>query len=122
MRLEQKSRADHRLMFLPDATDGEIALAYERSRALVFPSLAEGFGLPLVEARTRGCPVIASALPSFRELADEGTFLFEDASSLERLIRVHALAPSRLTSTAMPTFTWSESGRSLMRAVEGVAA
>ncbi len=39
------------------------------AEALLFPSLAEGFGYPLVEALSLGVPVIASGLPAFREIA-----------------------------------------------------
>jgi glycosyltransferase involved in cell wall biosynthesis len=38
------------------------------ARALLFPSLVEGYGLPLVEALQVGTPVIASDLPVFREI------------------------------------------------------
>jgi glycosyltransferase involved in cell wall biosynthesis len=47
-------------------SDEELAWCYDRAFALVFPSLYEGFGLPVVEAQSRGCPVVASqsrALP-----------------------------------------------------------
>jgi glycosyltransferase involved in cell wall biosynthesis len=40
-----------------------------RARALLFPSHAEGFGIPLVEALVAGIPVIASDLAVFREIA-----------------------------------------------------
>jgi len=39
------------------------------ARALLMPSLAEGFGLPIQEALTLGTPVIASDLPAHREIA-----------------------------------------------------
>lgn len=46
------------------------------ARALMMPSLAEGFGLPVLEARALGCPVIASDILAHREVTDTGvTFL-----------------------------------------------
>ncbi len=48
--------------------DAQIGHLMAQVRAVLFPSLAEGFGLPLVEALQHGAPVIASDLPIFREL------------------------------------------------------
>ena len=42
------------------------------ARALLMPSLAEGFGLPILEARALGCPVIASDIPAHREVMGSG--------------------------------------------------
>ncbi|MFB0610769.1 glycosyltransferase family 4 protein [Aurantiacibacter poecillastricola] len=58
--------------------DGEIASLMAGSRALLIPSLAEGFGLPLVEALEAGVPVIANDLPVFREIG-QGIPLLIDA-------------------------------------------
>jgi glycosyltransferase involved in cell wall biosynthesis len=49
-------------------SDGAVAALADRATALLFPSRAEGFGLPPVEAAARGCPVIASDLPACREV------------------------------------------------------
>jgi glycosyltransferase involved in cell wall biosynthesis len=49
--------------------DETLADHLRRARALLFPSLVEGYGLPLVEALRSGLPVIASDLPVFREIA-----------------------------------------------------
>ncbi|WP_270939259.1 glycosyltransferase family 4 protein, partial [Falsiroseomonas oryzae] len=48
--------------------DREVASLLRGARALLFPSFAEGFGLPLAEALALGVPVIASDLPSLREV------------------------------------------------------
>ncbi|SFB11856.1 Glycosyl transferases group 1 [Poseidonocella pacifica] len=48
-------------------SDGAIAALLERASGLLFPSLAEGAGLPPIEALSRGCPVISAPLPSCRE-------------------------------------------------------
>ncbi|WP_198924243.1 glycosyltransferase family 4 protein [Acidithiobacillus caldus] len=54
---------------LGPCADEEIATWLKHAQALLFPSFAEGFGLPLVEALSLGTPVIASDLPAFREAA-----------------------------------------------------
>lgn len=52
-------------------TDDKLARLFAGARALLMPSFAEGFGLPLVEALAHGTPVIASDLPVFREIAGD---------------------------------------------------
>jgi glycosyltransferase involved in cell wall biosynthesis len=49
-------------------TDPELTAHLKNARALLFPSLVEGYGLPLIEALHAGVPVIASDLPVFREI------------------------------------------------------
>jgi glycosyltransferase involved in cell wall biosynthesis len=50
-------------------SDSELTQHLLHARALLFPSFAEGFGLPLVEALRLGTPAIASPLPVFQEIA-----------------------------------------------------
>ena len=56
---------------LSDCTDEQLAEHLAGARALLFPSLIEGYGLPLVEALQTGTPVIASDLPVFREIGGD---------------------------------------------------
>lgn len=56
---------------LGHATDEEVARLIAGARALLMPSFAEGFGLPVVEAMQLGTPVICSDLPAFREIAGD---------------------------------------------------
>lgn len=53
---------------LAGLSDGAVAALLQRSRGLLFPSYAEGFGLPLIEAAALGVPVIAAPLEVFREI------------------------------------------------------
>ena len=53
---------------MPDLSDSQIAFLLGKARAFLFPSFAEGYGLPPLEAAALGCPVICSDLPIFREL------------------------------------------------------
>lgn len=56
-----------RVLFQPMCGDAHLAAWLRSTRALLFPSLVEGYGLPVVEALAAGVPVIASDLPVFRE-------------------------------------------------------
>jgi glycosyltransferase involved in cell wall biosynthesis len=111
-----------RLLTVLDGSDEELALAYARARALLFPSLAEGFGLPLVEARARGCPVIASNLPAFRELADDGVDLcpVNSTEAMAKLVLQHAAVNRRSSIPAMPAFTWGDSARQCLEVVSAL--
>lgn len=51
--------------------DNELAWLYSRSRALVFPSKYEGFGIPLLEAMAMSCPVICSRVASLGEVGGD---------------------------------------------------
>ena len=61
-------RDDSPLRELPNLTDGQITTLLTHARGLLFPSFAEGYGLPAVEAARLGCPVVASDLPVFQEV------------------------------------------------------
>jgi glycosyltransferase involved in cell wall biosynthesis len=58
----------------------EIATLYQCAEALVFPSLFEGFGMPLVEAMMSGCPITCGDNSSLPEIAGDAALIF-DASS-----------------------------------------
>lgn len=63
-------RADH-------LTDDQLAELYSAAEAAVFPSLAEGFGLPPLEAAACGCPILASDIPAHRQvLGPDGAIYF----------------------------------------------
>lgn len=121
-RVQKHPEYGNRLMILLDASDWEINLIYSRCRALVFPSLAEGFGLPLVEARALGCPVIASDLPVFVELMDEGVHIFDRFSmdSLEMRLLEHTHSDLRLSVPPMPQFSWRDSAKQCLEIMDNL--
>jgi glycosyltransferase involved in cell wall biosynthesis len=57
--------------------DKELADLYTNAIAFIYPSLSEGFGLPLLEAFKAKCPVIASDIPCFREVGDSALCYFD---------------------------------------------
>jgi glycosyltransferase involved in cell wall biosynthesis len=66
-----------RVRFLENVPDNDLVLLYNAAILFVFPSVEEGFGLPLLEAMACGVPVIASDNSSFPEIAADAAILVE---------------------------------------------
>lgn len=69
-----------RVEYLGYQTDAALTKLYRSAVALVQPSLSEGFGLTGVEAMALGTPVIASDIPIFREVYQDGAIFFDPHS------------------------------------------
>jgi glycosyltransferase involved in cell wall biosynthesis len=67
----------NRLHFSGFLTAEQLATHYRHAEALVFPSLMEGFGIPILESMSYGCPVITSARSSMPEVAGNAALLVE---------------------------------------------
>jgi glycosyltransferase involved in cell wall biosynthesis len=94
------------------SSDDELASTIAGARALLMPSFAEGFGLPVAEALQLGTPVIASDLPVFREFAGDiptyldvldgvgwmATIMGFTGDSVERERQIQAMAGYRAPS------------------------
>ncbi|SDK92031.1 glycosyltransferase family 4 protein [Pseudomonas indica] len=76
-RIRKHPEFEKRLFMFNGVNDKSLEYAYAHSRALVFPSYVEGFGLPLVEAMQRGLPAMASDIPVFREIGGEFVAYFD---------------------------------------------
>lgn len=67
---------------------GQVKQLYDRAGALIYPSTFESFGLPLIEARQAGLPVLAPELDYVRDVLDpEQTFDPESAVSIARAVK-----------------------------------
>ncbi|MDD5327098.1 MAG: glycosyltransferase family 1 protein [Phycisphaerae bacterium] len=62
---------------LRDINDEILCCLYNRALAFVYPSLYEGFGIPLLEAMSCGCPVVASCIPSTIEVTGDCPIYFD---------------------------------------------
>ncbi|WP_299193896.1 glycosyltransferase family 1 protein [uncultured Erythrobacter sp.] len=83
-------------------TDQELAELMRNASALLFPSLSEGFGLPLVEALQMGTPVIASDTPIFREIGQGMPLLLgpTDKQAWIEAVAAHAKTPVSMADRA----------------------
>ena len=67
----------NRVQLAGRVSDAELDQLYREARMLVFPSLSEGFGLPVLEAMSRGTPVICSRTGSLPEIAGDAAVLVD---------------------------------------------
>ena len=97
--------------------------------ALIFPSLCEGFGLPILEAMACGCPVITSNLSSMPEVAGQAALLIDPYSvpgiaeamtnlSLDEELRRRLIEAGRERARG---FTWEATARLTLEGLERLA-
>jgi glycosyltransferase involved in cell wall biosynthesis len=106
--------------------EAKVAL-YTRAYALLFPSTAEGFGLPIVEAQSCGCPVITTDLPPMNEVALDSAVLIDPSDEPGAAVRISAALPS--IRDLIPVgyenakrFTLERMGNDYLRAYENALA
>jgi len=114
--------------FLGYVPTADLRVLYGLARALVYPSLWEGFGLPVLEAMACGCPVVTSTVSALPEVAGGAALLVEPtateelAAAIERVwtdegLRRDLAARGRTRARA---FTWERTARETVAVYERV--
>ena len=91
-RIRESPYYSSRILMPGYVTDGQKHALYSSALAFLFPSLYEGFGLPVLEAMAHGCPVITSNVSSLPEVAGDAAILIDPydteqlAFEMERVI------------------------------------
>jgi glycosyltransferase involved in cell wall biosynthesis len=114
-------KLEDRVQFLGFADDADLPALYSGAMVLAYPSLYEGFGLPILEAFRCRTPVLTSANSSLSEVSGEAAIIVDPYSvesirdGLERLLTDAALRAELVkmgTMQAVP-FTWERAAREL---------
>lgn len=120
LRLEEDAR------FIGWVSNEDLEGLYRAATCFVFPSLYEGFGLPVLEAMSRGLPVACSNRGALSEVADEAALTFDPeqpraiAAAIDRLL-VDRAERDRLRRAGLANaarFSWAETARLTLQVYE----
>lgn len=82
-KIKQLNVDKNRILVLGYIPDTDLIALYQQARLFVFPSLFEGFGIPVLESMTFGCPVVASNRTAIPEVIGDAGCLFNPESTTE---------------------------------------
>jgi glycosyltransferase involved in cell wall biosynthesis len=126
---EAERQKDGVVRFLGPVPNPDLPALYNLAEALLYPSLAEGFGIPVLEAMACGTPVLSSPRGALPEVGAEAVLSVEPedeeaiARGIERILTDTELR--KRLSTAGPLraerFDWNESARSTLQAYRRAA-
>lgn len=127
-RQTKKSAVKDRIVFLDYVPLADLPSLYSMAEALIFASLYEGFGLPVLEAMACGCPVIASKVTSIPEVGGDSVYYVDpyDVDSISQgLYRVltdrNLRANLRYKSLARAKlFSWSKMAQETLTVFEEI--
>jgi glycosyltransferase involved in cell wall biosynthesis len=83
------------MKLLGEVPDAELPALYSSALAFVYPSLYEGFGLPVLEAMQCGCPVITSNDPAITEVSGDAVMRAASTAEIAQSMRALAADPAR---------------------------
>lgn len=101
-------------------SDVDLPSLYSGTDAFVFPSIYEGFGMPVLEARACGARIVASDIPEIREAGGVGPLYVSPTAEALIVALPQAITRSSVAACSdMPLPGWDESARVLARALTG---
>jgi alpha-1,3-rhamnosyl/mannosyltransferase len=116
-----------RCRLLGRVSDADLEALYAQAEVVIFPSLYEGFGLPVLEGMRRGVPVVTVAVSSLPEVGGSAALFVEDPLDAEGLAAALEEAISRRPELAelgraeAARFTWRRTAEGVAQAIREVA-
>lgn len=121
LRLMRALGLEHKVVHLGRLSDDELRSQYATATCFIFPSLAEGFGLPILEAQINQCPVACSDIDVFHEVAGDGAVYFDPrlGESIADAVRVicNRSVANRLIPVAQANaerFSWDRASEQML--------
>ncbi len=124
--LQQAERLGGTVRFLPNVAAADLPGLYSGAECFVFPSLYEGFGLPVLEAMACGTPVVCSNASSLPEVAGDAALLFDPtqpeaiAAAIARLLAEPDLAADLICRglAQAANFSWQRTAAATLSAYQ----
>lgn len=117
---EDKGTINNRVVFLKNITDIELASYYMNADLFVFPSLYEGFGIPVIEAMIFGKTCVLSDIPVFREIGNKDVIYVDPHSTdsikngIEKGLKMDK-SPKEYSK--LENFSWSKSAETVYKVI-----
>lgn len=118
----KKYHCENRVKIIGTISEADKAWYYKNCEAFVFPSLAEGFGLPVIEAMHFGKPVFCSTYTSLPEVAGDAAYYFEsfDAAAMKQRLQdgLKHFAENKGAEKAMDhaaKYNWDDTARQYLQ-------
>lgn len=106
-------------------TDEELCALYNQALAFVYPSLSEGFGIPLLEAMACGCKIVASRIPTFVEVARDVPYFFDPLNKDELIAALETACFSekikRRRDDILANYSWDRNARATLKIYKELA-
>ncbi len=122
----RRYRLTDRVVMLSDLDDSQLSSLYSGCQAFVFPSLYEGFGLPVLEALAHGAPTACSGTSSLPEVAGEAAVYFDPLSVSDITRKIELLLENHSVTEALRKagprraahFSWETAAVGILRVAQ----
>jgi len=104
--------------------DEELCALYNQALAFVYPSLSEGFGIPLLEAMSCGCPIVASRIPTTMEVARNAPYYFDPLNKDDLIMALESACFSeklKIRNDILKEYSWDRNARATLKIYEELA-
>ncbi|MCX7881397.1 MAG: glycosyltransferase family 4 protein [Patescibacteria group bacterium] len=117
------------VFFTDYITDYQLIFLYQNALCLIMPSLYEGFGIPILEAMSLGCPVISSFVSSLPEIGGDACLYFDPKDENDLLDKLKILMENKTLRKELiekgkkrvRLFSWEKSAQETLTVIKNIA-
>ncbi len=129
--LHYQGSTDGKIIWTDYVSENDLPVLYSGCRVFVYPSLYEGFGLPILEAMACGAPVVTSNNSAMAEIAKEAAILVDPRNegqlkrAIELVLDLNLDSYQKLVRASMERarkYTWNKTARETLQVYEEVVA